>query len=177
MGSPTIPIDSFDIYLFVPLSHVDGAWIWLHEPSPAKDRANIAPLHRGESACRGGRLGYIVQRRTVVGVAQSVRAPGCGPGGRGFNSRRSPLFPGAAVRRRRAMGPMRIPPHFAARRPPEQAPKRPDGRGVDSPIDARYSSSSARDVALYPRPGGCFLKRWCEWRVGLETQASLPAFL
>jgi hypothetical protein len=27
----------------------------------------------------------------VVGVAQSVRAPGCGPGGRGFKSRRSPL--------------------------------------------------------------------------------------
>ena len=28
----------------------------------------------------------------MVGVAQSVRAPGCGPGGRGFKSRRSPLF-------------------------------------------------------------------------------------
>ncbi len=26
----------------------------------------------------------------VVGVAQLVRAPGCGPGGRGFNSHHSP---------------------------------------------------------------------------------------
>ena len=26
----------------------------------------------------------------MVGVAQLVRAPGCGPGGRGFKSRRSP---------------------------------------------------------------------------------------
>jgi hypothetical protein len=26
----------------------------------------------------------------VVGVAQSVRAPGCGPGGRGFDSLHSP---------------------------------------------------------------------------------------
>ena len=26
----------------------------------------------------------------MVGVAQLVRAPGCGPGGRGFNSHRSP---------------------------------------------------------------------------------------
>jgi hypothetical protein len=28
----------------------------------------------------------------VVGVAQSVRAPGCGPGGRGFDSLHSPQF-------------------------------------------------------------------------------------
>ena len=28
----------------------------------------------------------------MVGVAQSVRAPGCGPGGRGFNSHLSPHF-------------------------------------------------------------------------------------
>lgn len=27
----------------------------------------------------------------MVGVAQLVRAPGCGPGGYGFESRRSPL--------------------------------------------------------------------------------------
>ncbi len=34
----------------------------------------------------------------VVGVAQLVRAPGCGPGGRGFESRRSPvLLPGIAA--------------------------------------------------------------------------------
>ena len=26
----------------------------------------------------------------MVGVAQSIRAPGCGPGGRGFDSHRSP---------------------------------------------------------------------------------------
>ncbi|SVC98448.1 uncharacterized protein METZ01_LOCUS351302 [marine metagenome] len=26
----------------------------------------------------------------MVGVAQQVRAPGCGPGGRGFKSHRSP---------------------------------------------------------------------------------------
>ena len=31
--------------------------------------------------------------RGLVGVAQSVRAPGCGPGGRGFDSRRSPSHP------------------------------------------------------------------------------------
>ncbi len=29
----------------------------------------------------------------VVGVAQLVRAPGCGPGGRGFDSLHSPQFP------------------------------------------------------------------------------------
>ncbi len=28
----------------------------------------------------------------VVGVAQLVRAPGCGPGGRGFDSLHSPQF-------------------------------------------------------------------------------------
>ncbi len=28
----------------------------------------------------------------MVGVAQSVRAPGCGPGGRGFDSLHSPHF-------------------------------------------------------------------------------------
>ena len=28
----------------------------------------------------------------MVGVAQVVRAPGCGPGGRGFKSPRSPLW-------------------------------------------------------------------------------------
>lgn len=28
----------------------------------------------------------------MVGVAQLVRAPGCGPGGRGFKSLRSPHF-------------------------------------------------------------------------------------
>ncbi len=27
----------------------------------------------------------------MVGVAQLVRAPGCGPGGRGFKSHRSPF--------------------------------------------------------------------------------------
>ena len=30
----------------------------------------------------------------MVGVAQLVRAPGCGPGGRGFESPRSPHFVG-----------------------------------------------------------------------------------
>lgn len=29
----------------------------------------------------------------TVGVAQLVRAPGCGPGGRGFEARRSPIRP------------------------------------------------------------------------------------
>jgi hypothetical protein len=28
----------------------------------------------------------------MVGVAQLVRAPGCGPGGRGFEAHRSPHF-------------------------------------------------------------------------------------
>ena len=28
----------------------------------------------------------------MVGVAQLVRAPGCGPGGRGFKSHHSPFF-------------------------------------------------------------------------------------
>ena len=48
--------------------------------------------------------------------------------------------------------------------------------GVDTPTVAGYNASSARDVAQHPRPGGCFLKRWCEWRVGLETRVSLLAF-
>ena len=45
------------------------------------------------SPCDFYRARYIrlpSERRDVVGVAQSVRAPGCGPGGRGFESRRSP---------------------------------------------------------------------------------------
>ncbi len=29
----------------------------------------------------------------MVGVAQLVRAPGCGPGGRGFEPRHSPIRP------------------------------------------------------------------------------------
>ena len=37
-----------------------------------------------------GRIGYRPDPRVVVAVAQSVRAPGCGPGGRGFDSPRSP---------------------------------------------------------------------------------------
>lgn len=32
----------------------------------------------------------------MVGVAQLVRAPGCGPGGRGFKSHRSPFFSAGA---------------------------------------------------------------------------------
>ena len=39
----------------------------------------------------------------VVAVAQLVRAPGCGPGGRGFKSPRSPSF-----RRRLAGRPARL---------------------------------------------------------------------
>ena len=35
----------------------------------------------------------------MVGVAQLVRAPGCGPGGRRFNSGRSPLFGGFSAKR------------------------------------------------------------------------------
>ena len=31
-----------------------------------------------------------MRRGNMVGVAQLVRAPGCGPGGRGFDSHRSP---------------------------------------------------------------------------------------
>jgi hypothetical protein len=41
----------------------------------------------------------------VVGVAQSVRAPGCGPGGRGFESLHSPQF---APRCRKAQGAERL---------------------------------------------------------------------
>ena len=33
-----------------------------------------------------------------MGVAQSVRAPGCGPGGHGFDSHHSPHFPLSAIR-------------------------------------------------------------------------------
>ena len=33
----------------------------------------------------------------MVGVAQLVRAPGCGPGGRGFKSHHSPKFSGYSV--------------------------------------------------------------------------------
>ena len=42
------------------------------------------------SACRVARLDYIVVRCIMVGVAQAVRAPGCGPGGRRFDPGRSP---------------------------------------------------------------------------------------
>ena len=34
---------------------------------------------------------FLCRNSDVVGVAQSVRAPGCGPGGRGFNSHHPPL--------------------------------------------------------------------------------------
>ena len=38
----------------------------------------------------------------VAGVAQLVRAPGCGPGGRGFNSRHSPHITSGLLRRTQA---------------------------------------------------------------------------
>ena len=34
----------------------------------------------------------IIVLSNMVGVAQSIRAPGCGPGGRGFESHYSPHF-------------------------------------------------------------------------------------
>ena len=37
-------------------------------------------------------LGVAQYKFVMVGVAQLVRAPGCGPGGRGFETPRSPQF-------------------------------------------------------------------------------------
>lgn len=72
-----------------------------HLPSPALRTDPHVSL--GKTAIRSER-GFPLDCRArargsrgadlAVGVAQVVRAPGCGPGGRGFESRRSPLRPG-----------------------------------------------------------------------------------
>src|SRR6187431_971070 len=56
----------------------------------------------------------------MVGVAQLVVAPGCGPGGRGFESHRSPLIARPNPRPRPASGEPSGPStkHLASRRPP-----------------------------------------------------------
>ena len=48
--------------------------------------------HRDEQSCVGVRLKVWHTEMFVVGVAQLVRAPGCGPGGRGFETPRPPQF-------------------------------------------------------------------------------------
>ncbi len=48
----------------------------------------------GASACVSG--SRLPVQAHMVGVAQQVRAPGCGPGGRGFKSHRSPQVRGVA---------------------------------------------------------------------------------
>ena len=40
----------------------------------------------------------------MVGVAQLVRAPGCGPGGRGFDSHHSPKYQALVAQLDRALG-------------------------------------------------------------------------
>jgi hypothetical protein len=67
-------------------------------PEPLLDSERRRPTHR--PAGRGG--------RSSVG-----RAPGCGPGGRGFESRRSPSLPASAVRD--AIGPRSNPPTSSSR--------------------------------------------------------------
>ncbi len=66
-------------------------------------RRLTTPFKQAHRVCLASRLvfsvrsGYVhetvfVTIRWVVGVAQLVRAPDCGSGGRGFNSRHSPHF-------------------------------------------------------------------------------------
>ena len=71
------------------------------EPATAgvETRSSIQLSYRGKvrvSVCRAWPQGDTLASRSilvggVVGVAQLVRAPGCGPGGRGFESPRSPV--------------------------------------------------------------------------------------
>ena len=52
----------------------------------------MVPQDPWSGKLRGVRLVSWLRRKVhVAAVAQSVRAPGCGPGGRGFDSRRSPF--------------------------------------------------------------------------------------
>ena len=60
----------------------------------------VLRVRSGNGPTRTCRIGRAASNANMVGVAQTVRAPGCGPGGRGFESRRSPFSPrsaGAAV--------------------------------------------------------------------------------
>jgi hypothetical protein len=67
-----------------------------HRPEPelivAEVNDNCDETVRATKANRlsGDRPGCPTLQAPVVAVAQSVRAPGCGPGGRGFDSPRSP---------------------------------------------------------------------------------------
>jgi hypothetical protein len=69
---------------------------WVRFPSPAP----CAPVAQGieHLPSKQGVAGSIPARRAnqderiAVDVAQMARAPGCGPGGRGFKSRHSPQF-------------------------------------------------------------------------------------
>ena len=49
-----------------------------------------AAILLGAARCPSGQRAFCCGSQTMVGVAQLVRAPGCGPGCRGFESRRSP---------------------------------------------------------------------------------------
>ncbi len=53
-------------------------------------RSSRGPGRRPFTAVARVQIPYAVLKMELV--AQSVRVPGCGPGGRGFNSHRAPFF-------------------------------------------------------------------------------------
>gem|GEM_PF-3175646 len=65
-------------------------------PAPQYGQAPVAQgiEHRTSNPSAAGSIPARRANRTqvMVGVAQLVRAPGCGPGGRGFDSHHSPHF-------------------------------------------------------------------------------------
>jgi len=50
----------------------------------------LSPIVPNASAFDVASVDLVQYWKVLVGVAQLVRAPGCGPGGRGFDPRRSP---------------------------------------------------------------------------------------
>ena len=106
------------------------------DPGLLAPRGAWRPAHRSPRIATGPPA--TLSSRTAVAVAQLVVAPGCGPGGRGFESHRSPLTAPAGFSRSRhpssrrgsTCGPSRCRPRFRSRSRPCRCPGRPSPRGA-----------------------------------------------
>jgi hypothetical protein len=98
----------------------------------SRARRTILPRPAASRELRGG---------SMATVAQLVRAPGCGPGGRGFESRRSPFSPFQAA----------VPaPHWSGLSRPHSTPR---WSGLSRPHSSPWWSGLSR-LHSFPRWGG-----------------------